>query len=362
VDVNDHAPEFVPDSLLAAVAEEAEFGTTVTELQATDIDSNGTFSTVYFEIIELNAPFLVDRETGEVTTADVFTGRSGDIEKITVVAYDNEGRDPSLSARAVLTVRVFKESQQIIAVVDQPKEDTGPCLSLIEDAISNRTGHNIYITKVRVQQDEQLELVDTTKSDLIFYALDLTTGDVVEPQVIIDVIEEALDLQQEPINTVFRDCKIIEVKTFFSTQSAPATSQSVSLVVGIVIGGLAAMILALLICLLCVCALERRKARKLRVRKKQSFEQSSNFSQFSQVATANPIWMPPYEHWEEESTTTANQSTVMDRENPVYESQELIVEMYHDDEDALSSASSHTRMKPPRSSSTPAAGQAPAFI
>jgi hypothetical protein len=138
-------------------------------------------------------------------------------------------------------------------------------------AISNRTGHNIYITKVRVQQDEQLELVDTTKSDLIFYALDLTTGDVVEPQVIIDVIEEALDLQQEPINTVFRDCKIIEVKTFFSTQSAPATSQSVSLVVGIVIGGLAAMILALLICLLCVCALERRKARKLRVRKKQSF-------------------------------------------------------------------------------------------
>ena len=33
VDVNDHAPEFVPDSLLAAVAEEAEFGTTVTELQ-----------------------------------------------------------------------------------------------------------------------------------------------------------------------------------------------------------------------------------------------------------------------------------------------------------------------------------------
>ena len=33
VDVNDHAPEFIPDSLLAAVAEEAEFGTTVTELQ-----------------------------------------------------------------------------------------------------------------------------------------------------------------------------------------------------------------------------------------------------------------------------------------------------------------------------------------
>ena len=34
-DVNDNAPVFVEDSLLAAVAEEAEFDTTVTVLQVT---------------------------------------------------------------------------------------------------------------------------------------------------------------------------------------------------------------------------------------------------------------------------------------------------------------------------------------
>lgn len=33
IDVNDHAPVFVADSLLAAVAEEAEFDTTVTVLK-----------------------------------------------------------------------------------------------------------------------------------------------------------------------------------------------------------------------------------------------------------------------------------------------------------------------------------------
>ena len=72
--------------------------------QATDIDANETFRTVYYEFVELNPPFLVDRETGEVTTADIFTGRSGDIDTFIVEAYDNQGKDPSFRTRAVLTV------------------------------------------------------------------------------------------------------------------------------------------------------------------------------------------------------------------------------------------------------------------
>lgn len=59
---------------------------------------------MYYEIIAADPPYLVDRETGAVTTADVFTGRSGDIDKFPVVAYDNEGRDPSFTSTAVLTV------------------------------------------------------------------------------------------------------------------------------------------------------------------------------------------------------------------------------------------------------------------
>jgi hypothetical protein len=119
-------------------------------------------------------------------------------------------------------------------------------------------------------------------------------------------------------------------------------------------GILAVIILSLLICLLFVCALERRKARKLRVRKKTHLDQSSNFSQFSQLGTSNPIWVPPYENWEQESTTTANQSAV-DRDNPLYESQELTIEMFKDadEDDMLSLASSRgnlSKVKPPRSS------------
>ena len=73
-------------------------------LQATDDDINATFSTIFYEIIAVDPPYLVDRETGEVTTADVFTGRSGEVDQFTVVAYDNMGNAPTFTATAILTV------------------------------------------------------------------------------------------------------------------------------------------------------------------------------------------------------------------------------------------------------------------
>ena len=72
--------------------------------QAFDTDDNDTFSTVYYEIIAVDPPYLVNRDTGEVTTADTFTGRSGEIDRFTVVAYDNEGNEPSYTSTAILTV------------------------------------------------------------------------------------------------------------------------------------------------------------------------------------------------------------------------------------------------------------------
>ena len=71
------------------------------------------------------------------------------------------------------------------------------------------------------------------RSDVIFYALHKTTGELVESQEIINIIERyntcskqltllirlqlnllhrALDLQEEPINSVFQDCKVLNVK------------------------------------------------------------------------------------------------------------------------------------------------------
>ena len=106
---------------------------------------------MYYAIDEVDPPYLVDQETGEVTTADTFAGRSGERNRFTVVAYDNEGEEPSLTSTAVLTVSayhellseelflllllkvlVFKECQQIIAVADQPQEQAETCRSQLK--------------------------------------------------------------------------------------------------------------------------------------------------------------------------------------------------------------------------------------
>lgn len=51
-----------------------------------------------------DVPFVVDRVTGEVTTAGVFKGLSGTTMQVQVRAYDNFGQPPTESTVDTLTV------------------------------------------------------------------------------------------------------------------------------------------------------------------------------------------------------------------------------------------------------------------
>ena len=133
-DVNDNPPQFVSTTLTASVEEEAEFGTIVTTimvgktgssskaasfdgedifspclhmLQATDSDI-GSGQVVWFEFTTPQVPFLVDRDSGVVTTSGVFQGLSGTRYTITIRAYDNKGVQPSLSTTTSLIVSLYK--------------------------------------------------------------------------------------------------------------------------------------------------------------------------------------------------------------------------------------------------------------
>ena len=50
-------------------------------------------------------PYLVDRDSGDVTTAGVFSGLSGARHEVTVRAFDNLGNTPTLTATATMIVR-----------------------------------------------------------------------------------------------------------------------------------------------------------------------------------------------------------------------------------------------------------------
>ena len=72
-------------------------------LQATDADV-GNNSIVYFRILSNNVPYVVDRDTGVVTTAGVFTGLRGVIHRVQVEAFDNFGITPTNRRIETMTV------------------------------------------------------------------------------------------------------------------------------------------------------------------------------------------------------------------------------------------------------------------
>lgn len=56
---------------------------------------SGNGSVIWFSIETPNAPFVVDLDTGEVTTAGVFRGLSGTTIDVQVRAFDNFGIPPT---------------------------------------------------------------------------------------------------------------------------------------------------------------------------------------------------------------------------------------------------------------------------
>ena len=71
--------------------------------KATDADT-GNGSVVWFSIESPDAPFVVEKDTGEVTTAGVFRGQSGTSLAVQIRAYDNFGMPPTQSNSSILTV------------------------------------------------------------------------------------------------------------------------------------------------------------------------------------------------------------------------------------------------------------------
>ena len=78
-------------------------------LQATDADI-GNNSVVYFRILSNNVPYVVDRDSGVVTTAGVFTGLSGTIHNVEVEAFDNFGIPPTNRRTGIVTVSFLANS------------------------------------------------------------------------------------------------------------------------------------------------------------------------------------------------------------------------------------------------------------
>ena len=72
--------------------------------QATDPES-GDFGIVWYRSVTEEFRFNISRETGNIVSNQISQGKAGTSFKFEVEAYDNKGRQPSLSTRQEITVR-----------------------------------------------------------------------------------------------------------------------------------------------------------------------------------------------------------------------------------------------------------------
>ena len=72
--------------------------------QATDPE-NGDFGVIWYRSVIPDARFNISRETGNIVSNQISQGKAGSSFKYEVEAYDNKGKQPSLSTREVITVR-----------------------------------------------------------------------------------------------------------------------------------------------------------------------------------------------------------------------------------------------------------------
>lgn len=98
IDVNDNSPVFLPDEYFPTVLENAPSGTTVIHLNATDADS-GTNAVIAYTIQSSDSDlFVIDPNTGVVTTQGFLDFETKQSYHLTVKAFNvpDEERCPVL--------------------------------------------------------------------------------------------------------------------------------------------------------------------------------------------------------------------------------------------------------------------------
>eukprot|EP00731_Ephydatia_muelleri_P027063 Em0018g1163a len=316
-DVNNHPP--VINSSLVCIAQHPIVGTPVTVLTATDRDVADTpFSTVWFWITDQTLGFTTDNVTGLVTTSG-YNGAAGQNVFLPILAYDNYGTYPSLSSTATVEVVVYDAcSQVVMTLCESSKTVENVCQDLIARMLSEVTGFSVCATHTENVGDTIQAL-----TDLYLYFYDNKTYQGLPSQsalTLIDLNSEVLTYFQSS-GCCIKDVKPYTCPTLLLTTPVPIWVPSS-------IAGLLALILSMICCVACIAtSYWCRKYKKLKVSKtslKRSMtSQLEQFSYQSEVnTTTNPLWVSPYE---------VDASTV-------YESQELTIDMFQDDDDSANTS------------------------
>ena len=119
LDANDHAPEFRKPSYSFDLVEGLEVGYKIGEVSASDRDSTGHNSNVFYTWREPSSILMLNTENGAITTLQAFNYQPADSNmKLHAVATDRG--EPALSSQITVTINL-RPANQYIPVFDDER-------------------------------------------------------------------------------------------------------------------------------------------------------------------------------------------------------------------------------------------------
>ncbi len=175
-DVNDNGPEFLGLPYYAAVQVDAEPGSSIFQVSATDLDK-GINGAVYYELKEDHPHFEVNKLTGELTLKRAFDADLSNVEYPLVVLARDAGY-PSLFTVVELPVTVVNKAMPVfdksfygISV----REDIAVSTPILCINASSPEGQNIIYTIVEGDPSFQFDIGFDSGVIRVIYPLDYET-------------------------------------------------------------------------------------------------------------------------------------------------------------------------------------------
>ncbi|OWA53062.1 Cadherin-23 [Hypsibius exemplaris] len=321
-DINDNAPKFTRHEYTAGVTVESKYGTRVTKLTATDPDT-GENAIIHYSLIgeihvNLNvpetfrdAPFTLDKNTGEVFLNVKFTPDMKGYFDFNVTAEDRDG----LNDTAKVFIYLLRADQRVQFTLLGKPDEVHAVEEALRDVLSNITGARANIDDVVTHIDENGN-VNERLSDVLMHFVD-PSGKIMDVDTVINLIDQMYDR----LESVFADYKIIEVQRAVAHE--PATTETTilkAMLIGITMG----LLLLLIVSIGLFCSQRSRYTRKLRAATAVAFSSSDSTAGLHPAEVpgtnihsyegSNPVWMNSYvEKWSKDTdavSRTSNKSSI----------------------------------------------------
>uniref|UniRef100_A0A7N8XKY0 FAT atypical cadherin 1a n=1 Tax=Mastacembelus armatus TaxID=205130 RepID=A0A7N8XKY0_9TELE len=220
-DVNDNAPVFLSRSYYASISEASVIGTSVLQVNIKDSDT-GNNQKVFFQLVEEKGKnsdyFVVDRDTGIITTAQILDHEEIQQHKFRVRAVD--GGVPALSSDVTVTVDV------------SDLNDNAPTFSehTYKTTISELAPRGHFITQVQASDADstdsnQLEFSIISGNEDQSFAIDKHTGAITISNHRRTHMQPLYNLNVSASDGVFRNSALVIVTVIGANFHNPTFSQ-----------------------------------------------------------------------------------------------------------------------------------------